>query len=91
MPQGAPNGWGDSRSFPLPPLSVPSSVFQSQPWSDLLNRVHTEFFIMINLVITSRPVRLNRWSLPSHDWVVHKVSDLQGSVGHKVKIQKITR
>ena len=29
-------------------------------------------------------------TLPSHDWVVYKLGDLLGSVGHKVKIHKIT-
>ena len=28
--------------------------------------------------------------LPSHDWVVHKLGTLLGSVGYKVKIHKIT-
>ena len=29
-------------------------------------------------------------TLPAHVWVVYKVGDLFGSVGHKVKIHKIT-
>ena len=40
---------------------------------------------MINLVTIYTHTRL-----PSHDWVVYKVGVLLGSLGHKVKINKIT-
>jgi hypothetical protein len=39
--------------------------------------------------ITDRPPKLSL-SSQVHDWVVYRLGDILGSVGHRVKIHKIT-
>jgi hypothetical protein len=70
---------------------VPAWVFPLRFSWDLLNSVRATFFLMIFSGIICRRVKLSQRILRQvHDWVVYKMGALLGSVGHRVKIHKIT-
>ncbi len=56
------------------------------------NSVPVTLFRSIRLEISSRPVTCQVKSMTTqvHDWVVYRFGGILGSVGHRVKIHKIT-
>ena len=66
--------------FSTPPLVNPLRFSL-----DLLNSVHATLFLTTLLWIICRLV-----ASQVHDWVVYKLGSLVDSVGHRVKIHKIT-
>ena len=66
-------------------VPIPTVIRPPQQWYGPRNVFHDDTFGDHLQTCQTQSV-----SLQTHDWVVYKLSTLFGSVGHKVKIHKIT-
>ena len=71
-------------------FSVLSLVCQLRLSLDRLNSVHGTLFPMTFSGIIYRLVKQNQQTSQVHDWIVCKLGSILRSVGHRIKIHKIT-